>query len=47
VFTGPCVSDVLPFTLVVDDEPGTERIAIVFGVVPVSTRQFVFAKESK
>jgi len=48
-FAGACVSEVLPFTLVVDDQPGSERIAIMFGqpIVPVLTQQFVFAKESK
>lgn len=46
-YAGACVSDVLPFTLVVDDQPGSERIAVMFGLVPVSIQQFVFAKEFK
>lgn len=28
-FDGPCLDEVLPFTLVVDDEPGDERIAVL------------------
>jgi hypothetical protein len=34
-FTGACQNDVLPFTLVVDDEPGDERVAVVLGRAPL------------
>lgn len=34
-FEGACPNDVLPFTLVVDDDPGDDRIAVVLSRAPL------------
>jgi len=46
-FEGACQDDVLPFTLVVDDDPGDDRIAIVLGRAPLDQASARLAADSQ